>query len=102
MFLPLDASAILSNITKHTASPTSDHHTRHLRKAKSNESFLTPLFRIVRNPAGTLGSILEGLQNEAAEEQAREAAERDSEKRILHFRLKTVGLHNTLSKHFAG
>ena len=95
MFLPPDASTILSNTDKHNLFTSIDERKRQLRKTRSHDSLLAPLVRLTRDPIGALGSIVESFRNEEAEERGWEAAEKERERGILYLRLKTVGLCQT-------
>ncbi|KAI9688993.1 MAG: hypothetical protein M1822_000730 [Bathelium mastoideum] len=99
MFLLPDASSLLSNPDKYKDAISANSRKRQLRKAQSHDSLLAPLVRAVRNPASALESIVEGFRNDRAEEQSKDAEERECEKKILYARLKTATTYDDWRTH---
>ncbi|KAL9067385.1 MAG: hypothetical protein Q9157_006823 [Trypethelium eluteriae] len=99
MLLPPDVPSIFSGNHSHNTPTTTNRQKQRLHKAQSHDSLLAPLVRIARNPTGVLESIVEGFRNEPTEGPGWEAAEKESEKRILYFWLKTATTYDDWRKH---
>jgi hypothetical protein len=60
-----------------------------LRKAKSHSALFSPLFRLVRDPVGSLENAVESLWNPPSEELSKDV-HKQNQRQILLYRMKDV------------
>lgn len=63
---------------------------RRLRKSRSYGDLLTPFTRVVRDPVGSLGDVLEDLGFEVSPSKRRRSEDEESRRRVLYLRMKEV------------
>jgi len=63
---------------------------RHLRNSRSYGDLLSPFARIVRDPVGSLGDVLEGLILEGSPNKRRRLEDEESRRQVLYIRMKEV------------
>jgi len=63
---------------------------RHLRKSRTYGDLLTPFARVVRDPVGSLGDVLEGLGLEGNPNKRRRSEDEESRRQVLYLRMKEV------------
>jgi len=65
-------------------------HQRRLRKARTYGDLLSSFTRIVRDPVGSLGEVLEGLSLEGSPNKRRRSEDGESHRQALYLRMKEV------------